>query len=172
MESSQPRGSARTRDRGEEEAGERPRRARRLLADRGTALPSRSRRGHRLAARSPGLRRRRRLAARDSLSFVRAVLSRDGARIRRILAACRTSSGNVVRTQHVLTASGKSSISRNVGRTRRVFQTMRFGRGAACSVLARQHRARCRRRRLPVLWRPRRHASGPSDRRSFPVVGP
>ena len=47
-------------------------------------------------ARSHGSRRRRRLAARDSLSFERATLSRDGARIRRILAA-----------------SGKSSISRN-----------------------------------------------------------
>ena len=47
-------------------------------------------------ARSHGPRRLRRLAVRDSLSFERAELSRDVARIRRILAA-----------------SGKSSISRN-----------------------------------------------------------
>ena len=47
-------------------------------------------------ARSHGPRRRSRLAAWDSLSFERAELSRDVARIRRILAA-----------------SGKSSISRN-----------------------------------------------------------
>ena len=64
-------------------------------------------------ARSHGLRRLRRLAARDPLSFERATFSRDVARIRRILAACRTSSGNVVRTQRVLTASGKSPISCN-----------------------------------------------------------
>ena len=64
-------------------------------------------------ARSHGSRRLRRLAARDSLSFERAELSRDVARIRRILAACRTWSGNVVRTRRVLTASGKFSISRN-----------------------------------------------------------
>ena len=38
---------------------------------------------------------------------------RDVARILRILAACRTTSGNVVRTLRVLTASGKSLISRN-----------------------------------------------------------
>ena len=46
----------------------------------------------------------------------RATLSRDGARIRRILAACRTSSGNVVRTRRVLTASGNSPISRTDAR--------------------------------------------------------
>ena len=63
-------------------------------------------------ARSHGPRRRNRLAARDSLSFERATLSRDVARIRRILAACRTSSGSVVRTRRVLTASGTSPISR------------------------------------------------------------
>ena len=63
-------------------------------------------------AHSHGPRRRSRLAARGSLSSERATLSRDGARIRRILAACRTQSGNVGRTQRVLTASGKSSISR------------------------------------------------------------
>ena len=51
--------------------------------------------------------------ARFLSSFERATLSRDVARIRRILAACRTSSGNVVRTRRVLTASGKSEISRN-----------------------------------------------------------
>ena len=112
-------GSVHTKDR-EEEAGERPRRARHLLAGRGTALPSRSRRGHRLAVRSHGSRRRRRLAARDQPSFQRATLSRDGARILRILAACRTSSGNVIRTQRVLIASGTSPIARNVGRTQRV----------------------------------------------------
>ena len=49
---------------------------------------------------------------RGSLSFERATLSRDVARIHRILAACRTSSGNVVRTRRVLTASGKSETSR------------------------------------------------------------
>ena len=65
------------------------------------------------SARSHGSRRRRRLAARNSLSFERATLSRDVARIRRILAACRTTSGNVVRTRRVLTARGKSSISCN-----------------------------------------------------------
>ena len=62
------------RGRGEQEAGERPRHSRLLLAGRGTAPPSRSRRGHRLAARSHGSKRRRRLAARDWLSFERAVL--------------------------------------------------------------------------------------------------
>ena len=52
------------------------------------------------------------LDSQDSLSSDRAKLSRDGARILRILAACRTQSGNVVRTRSVLTARGKSSISR------------------------------------------------------------
>ena len=56
---------------------ERPWHARPLLAGRGTAPPSRSRRVHCLAARSPGSRRLRRLAARDSLSFERATLSLD-----------------------------------------------------------------------------------------------
>ena len=79
-ESSWPRGSARTRDRGEEEAGGRPRRTRHLLAGRGAAEPSRSRWVHRLGARSHGSRRLRRLAARDSLSFERAMLSRDDER--------------------------------------------------------------------------------------------
>ena len=48
-----------------------------------------------------------------SSSIERATLSRDVARILRILAACRTWSGNVGRTRRVLTASGKSPISRN-----------------------------------------------------------
>ena len=77
------------------EESESPRHSRHLFAGRGTAQPSRSRRVHRLAARSHGPRRLRRLAVRDSLSFERATLSRDGARILRILAV-----------------SGKSSISR------------------------------------------------------------
>ena len=59
---------------------------------------------------------------RGSLSFERATLSRDGARIRRILAACRTSSGNVGRTRRVLTASGKSSISRTDERRNASFE--------------------------------------------------
>ena len=156
------------------------------------------------------------------------MLSRDGARIRRILAACPTLSGNAVRTRRVLTASGKSPISRNVGRTQRVlilptvptwsspvrnvgFDTIvdRISRGAPeritagsliargtssssrnderhiasfeprasaavrpVVVLVRRCHAGCRHCRQPIPWRPRRHASGPMDRRSLAVVGP
>ena len=105
--------------------------------------------------------------------FERVTLSRDVARIRRTLAAYRTSSGNVVRMRRILTASGKSPISRNVGRTLRVLtargtssisriderrirvcRTTLLGRVASCGVLARH----CR-------------SSGPRNRRSLAVVG-
>ena len=67
-----------------------------------------------------------------SLSFERAKLSRDVARIRRILAACRTSSGTVVRTPRVLTASGKSPISRTDERRIASFEPRSSLRCSAC----------------------------------------
>ena len=95
-------------------------------------------------ARSHGSRRRRRLAARDSLSFERATLSRD-----------------VVRTQRVLTASGKSPISRNDERRVASFEpcssvallpavssrgtAARAGRGTAGPSRSSAHGADCRR---------------------------
>ena len=81
-------------------------------------------------ARSPGPRRRRRLAARNSLSFERAELSRDGAGIRRILATSGESSSS--RTDERRTASFEpraSAAMRPAVSSRGV--TARAGRGTA-----------------------------------------
>ena len=125
-----------------------------------------------------------RLAACDSLSFERATLSRDGARIRRMLAACRTrpamSLGHdassdprasaavrpVVFSRGAAAwgagAAGNSSVvvrkarsaSRDMRGTHRVPRTMRTGGSAAREQMTREHRSLEPRRSRHAASRP------------------